>query len=97
MAKENTWIKFAGAFGRGDAGPQRMAGIGRAHPALFLAAVERQRIGADFLAPEGFIEMLFQTRGCFFLGGGETVVFAEQQLQEKVGDLPQCLRGRSGR
>ena len=36
-----------GALGRGDPGEQRMAGVGRAHPAGPLVAVERERVGAS--------------------------------------------------
>src|SRR5262245_45972034 len=44
--------------GPGDAGEQDLAGIGAAHAARLLAAVERQRIGAELWAPEGGVEPL---------------------------------------
>ena len=44
------------AFGQGDAGEQRMAGVGGAHPAGLLVAVERQHIGAELLVEEELVE-----------------------------------------
>ena len=41
---------------RDDAGEQQLPGIGRPHPARLLGAVERQRVGAEFLAPERLLE-----------------------------------------
>ena len=41
-----------------DAGEQQLPGIGGAHAARRLVAVERQRIGAELLAPERLLETL---------------------------------------
>ncbi len=48
---------------RGDAGEQHLAGVGGPHLALPLAAVQRQRIGADLLAPERLLECGLQRIG----------------------------------
>ena len=54
-----------GTIGSDDAGEEKLAGIGRSHLARPLGAVERQRVGAEFLAPERRLEALgkLQRRG----------------------------------
>src|SRR5262249_33533127 len=47
----------------GDAGEQHLAGVGAAHAAGALGAVERERIGLDLRAPEARLEALGQQRG----------------------------------
>ena len=49
-------ITRAGARGKRDAGDQRVAGVGGAHPAGALLAVERQHVGAERLVPEALVE-----------------------------------------
>ena len=58
-----------GARRCGDAGPQQVAGVRRSHPARPLRAVEREHVGAEFLAPERALEVAAQAigarrRGC---------------------------------
>src|SRR5207248_3747723 len=43
-----------------DAAPEHVAGVRRAHEAGALLAVERDRVGADLVAPEGALEALAQ-------------------------------------
>ena len=45
-----------GAVFRHNAGKQQLAGVGGPHPARPLSPVERQRVGADVLAPERLFE-----------------------------------------
>ena len=56
----------AGPLRRSNAGKQGMARIGCPHAAWPLSSVERQGIGADFLAPECCLEPLPKVLG--FLG-----------------------------
>ncbi len=55
--------------GSDDAGEEKLAGIRGSHLARPLGAVERQRVGAELLAPERLLEALGQEqRGGFELG-----------------------------
>src|SRR5581483_8961350 len=45
------------SLGGGDSGEQAMSGVGGAHPARLLAAVERQGIGSQVAAPEPLLEL----------------------------------------
>src|SRR5262249_33883534 len=59
------------AIGLGDTGEQHLTGIGAAYPARLLLAVERERIGAELLAPERCIETLRELLGLGGEAGGE--------------------------
>src|SRR5947208_13821748 len=52
--------------GAKDGGEEKLAGIRRSHLARPLGAIERQRVGAEFLAPERLLEALGQEQGCGF-------------------------------
>ena len=55
--------------GIGNAGKQRVARIARAHAAGRLGSVQRERIEADVVAPECFLEALAQAFGLGRKGG----------------------------
>src|SRR5262249_56900773 len=55
-----------GALGFHDAGEQQLAGVGAAHAARLLHAVERERISADVVTPERGVEALGEPRRLLF-------------------------------
>src|SRR5438876_1013994 len=55
-AKGVTAAHARGALGSGDAGEKQLAGVRGAHGARPLFAVERKRISADLIVPEGLLE-----------------------------------------
>ena len=76
VAAEELLRDARGALGAADAGEEELACVGAAHVAGPLVAVERERVGADVLAPEGGLEACAQLLGLLFELRGERALAA---------------------
>ena len=64
-----------------------MAGVGGAHPAGALVAVERQHVGAELLVPEGLVEAVAQLGGAA-VHRGHLLVAALEAAGDRGGGAP---------